>query len=192
MKIFKGILVSSIALTAFNGVGGILPSEKSEVAYAATYNYSNKQLNSTVHKQATKQLILKFKNEANLPYQDGIEKFIKEEKQDPEFIGILAEYPNVTINRLFNSLNPKEIKNLGKEIKDSDHISSNLLNYYIVETQDGIDVQALLTKLRNHLLLKRRIYRKKRLHQQSVYQIYLLTHMMSLDLKDKVILNQHH
>lgn len=154
LKIFKGILVSSIALTAFNGVGGILPSEKSEVAYAATYNYSNKQLNSTVHKQATKQLILKFKNEANLPYQDGIEKFIKEEKQDPEFIGILAEYPNVTINRLFNSLNPKEIKNLGKEIKDSDHISSNLLNYYIVETQDGIDVQALLTKIEKSSLVE--------------------------------------
>ncbi len=55
-------------------MGGLLPSEQSEVAYAATYNYSNKQLNSTVHKQATKQLILKFKNEANLPYQDGIEK----------------------------------------------------------------------------------------------------------------------
>ncbi|MCU4819401.1 S8 family peptidase [Bacillus thuringiensis] len=154
MKIFKGILVSSIALTAFNGVGGLLPSEKSEVAYAATYNYTNKQLNSTVHKQVTKQLILKFKNEANLPYQDGIEKFIKEEKQDPELIGILAEYPNVTINRLFNSLNPKEIKNLGKEIKDSDHISSNLLNYYIVETQDDIDVQALLTKIEKSSLVE--------------------------------------
>ncbi|PEA13954.1 peptidase S8 [Bacillus thuringiensis] len=154
MKIFKGILVSSIALTAFNGVGGLLPSEKSEVAYAATYNYSNKQLNSTVHKQVTKQLILKFKNEANLPYQDGIEKFIKEEKQDPELIGILAEYPNVTINRLFNSLNPKEIENLGKEIKDSDHISSNLLNYYIVETQDDIDVQALLTKIEKSSLVE--------------------------------------
>ncbi|MCY8953681.1 S8 family serine peptidase [Bacillus cereus] len=154
MKIFKGILVSSIALTAFNGVGSILPSEKSEVAYAATYNYSNKQLNSTVHKQVTKQLILKFKNEVNLPYQDGIEKFIKEEKQDPELIGILAEYPNVTINRLFNSLNPKEIKNLGKEIKNSDHISSNLLNYYIVETQDDIDVQALLTKIEKSSLVE--------------------------------------
>ncbi|MCU5026471.1 S8 family serine peptidase [Bacillus cereus] len=154
MKIFKGILVSSIALTAFNGVGGLLQNEKSEVAYAATYNYSNKQLNSTVHKQVTKQLILKFKNEANLPYQDGIEKFIKEEKQDPELIGILAEYPNVTINRLFNSLNPKEIKNLGKEIKDSDQISSNLLNYYIVETQDDIDVQALLTKIEKSSLVE--------------------------------------
>lgn len=154
LKIFKGILVSSIALTAFNGVGGLLPSEKSEVAYAATYNYSNKQLNSTVHKQVTKQLILKFKNEANLPYQDGIEKFIKEEKRDPELIGILAEYPNVTINRLFNSLNPKEIKNLGKEIKDSDRISSNLLNYYIVETQDDIDVQALLTKIEKSSLVE--------------------------------------
>ncbi|MED2917507.1 S8 family serine peptidase [Bacillus thuringiensis] len=154
MKIFKGILVSSIALTAFNGGGGLLSSEKSEVAYAATYNYTNKQLNSTVHKQVTKQLILKFKNEANLPYQDGIEKFIKEEKQDPELIEILAEYPNVTINRLFNSLNPKEIKNLGKEIKDSDHISSNLLNYYIVETQDDIDVQALLTKIEKSSLVE--------------------------------------
>ncbi|MDA2440189.1 S8 family serine peptidase [Bacillus cereus] len=154
MKIFKGILVSSIALTAFNGVGGLLLNEKSEVAYAATYNYSNKQLNSTVHKQVTKQLILKFKNEANLPYQDGIEKFIKEEKQDSELIGILAEYPNVTINRLFNSLNPKEIKNLGKEIKDSDQISSNLLNYYIVETQDDIDVQALLTKIEKSSLVE--------------------------------------
>ncbi|UDW03845.1 S8 family serine peptidase (plasmid) [Bacillus cereus] len=154
MKIFKGIIVSSIALTAFNGVGGLLPSDKSEVAYAASYNYSNKQLNSTVHKQVTKQLILKFRNEANLPYQDGIEKFIKEEKQDPELIGILNEYPNVTINRLFSSLNPKEIKNLGREINDSEHISSNLLNYYIVENQDDIDVQALLVKFEKSSLIE--------------------------------------
>lgn len=154
MKIFKGIIVSSIALTAFNGVGGLLPSDKSEVAYAASYNYSNKQLNSTVHKQATKQLILKFKNEANLPYQDGVEKFIKEEKQDPELIKILAEYPNVTINRLFSSLNPKEIKNLGREINDSEHISSNLLNYYIVENQGDIDVQALLAKFEKSSLIE--------------------------------------
>ncbi|HDR6245818.1 TPA: S8 family serine peptidase [Bacillus cereus] len=154
MKIFKGIIVSSIALTAFNGVGGLLPSDKSEVAYAASYNYSNKQLNFTVHKQVTKQLILKFKNEANLPYQDGIEKFIKEEKQDPELIGILNEYPNVTINRLFSSLNPKEIKNLGREINDSEHISSNLLNYYIVENQGDIDVQALLAKFEKSSLIE--------------------------------------
>ncbi|MCI4054932.1 S8 family peptidase [Bacillus cereus] len=154
MKIFKGIIVSSIALTAFNGVGGLLPSDKSEVAYAASYNYSNKQLNSTVHKQVTKQLILKFRNEANLPYQDGIEKFIKEEKQDPELIGILNEYPNVTINRLFSSLNPKEIKNLGREINDSEHISSNLLNYYIVENQGDIDVQALLVKFEKSSLIE--------------------------------------
>ncbi|MGR0329551.1 S8 family peptidase [Bacillus cereus] len=154
MKIFKGIIVSSIALTAFNGVGGLLPSDKSEVAYAASYNYSNKQLNSTVHKQVTKQLILKFRNEANLPYQDGIEKFIKEEKQDPELIGILNEYPNVTINRLFSSLNPKEIKKLGREINDSEHISSNLLNYYIVENQGDIDVQALLVKFEKSSLIE--------------------------------------
>ncbi|KXH80181.1 MULTISPECIES: S8 family peptidase [Bacillus] len=154
MKIFKGIIVSSIALTAFNGVGGLLPSDKSEVAYAASYNYSNKQLNSTVHKQVTKQLILKFKNEANLPYQDGIEKFIKEEKQDPELIGILNEYPNITINRLFSSLNPKEIKNLGRETNDSEHISSNLLNYYIVENQGDIDVQALLAKFEKSSLIE--------------------------------------
>ncbi|MEH7047228.1 S8 family peptidase [Bacillus thuringiensis] len=154
MKIFKKIIVSSIALTAFNGVGGLFPSDKSEVAYAASYNYLNKQLNSTVHKQVTKQLILKFKNEANLPYQDGIEKFIKEEKQDPELIGILNEYPNVTINRLFSSLNPKEIKNLGREINDSEHISSNLLNYYIVENQGDIDVQALLAKFEKSSLIE--------------------------------------
>jgi len=154
LKNFKKIIVSSIALTAFNGVGGLLPSDKSEVAYAASYNYLNKQLNSTVHKQVTKQLILKFKNEANLPYQDGIEKFIKEEKKDPDLIGILNEYPNVTINRLFSSLNPKEIKNLGREINDSEHISSNLLNYYIVENQGDIDVQALLAKFEKSSLIE--------------------------------------
>ncbi|MCC2361813.1 S8 family serine peptidase [Bacillus cereus] len=154
MKNFKKIIVSSIALTAFNGVGGLLPSDKSEVAYAASYNYLNKQLNSTVHKQVTKQLILKFKNEANLPYQDGIEKFIKEEKKDPDLFGILNEYPNVTINRLFSSLNPKEIKNLGREINDSEHISSNLLNYYIVENQGDIDVQALLAKFEKSSLIE--------------------------------------
>ncbi|MEB9672408.1 MULTISPECIES: hypothetical protein [Bacillus cereus group] len=49
-------------------------------------------------------------------------------------IKILAEYPSITINRLFISLQPTEIRDLGKEIKNSDHIFSNLLNYYIVAT----------------------------------------------------------
>lgn len=32
-------------------------------------------------------------------------------------IKILAEYPSITINRLFISLQPTEIRDLGKEIK---------------------------------------------------------------------------
>lgn len=49
-------------------------------------------------------------------------------------IKILAEYPSIIINRLLISLQPTEIRDLGKEIKDSHHIFSNLLNYYIVAT----------------------------------------------------------
>ncbi len=54
--------------------------------------------------------------------------------EEAVIIKILAEYPSITINRLFISLQPTKIRDLGKEIKDSDHIFSNLLNYYIVAT----------------------------------------------------------
>ncbi|WP_459500553.1 S8 family peptidase [Bacillus sp. C1] len=150
MKIFKGILVSSIALTTFTGIGSMFPSEGSNVAYAA----SNKQMKSNVHKQIAKQLIVKFKNEANLPSKDGIEKVIKEEKRDAELMGIFDKYPNLTLNRLFQSLKPTEIKNLGEEIKESDHISSNLLNYYSVEASGNIDLQTLLVQFEKSSLVE--------------------------------------
>ena len=54
--------------------------------------------------------------------------------EEAVIIKIIAEYPSITINRLFISLQPTKIRDLGKEIKDSDHIFSNLLNYYIVAT----------------------------------------------------------
>ncbi|KYG34684.1 S8 family peptidase [Bacillus gaemokensis] len=154
MKIFKGILITSIALTTFTGVGNMFSSGGSSVAYAASYDYSNKQIKADGNRQAVKQLIVKFKNEANLPSKDGIEKVIKEEKYNVELTEIFAEYPNITLNRLFRSLNPTEIKNLGEEIQESDHISSNLLNYYIVEAPVDVDIQTLLVKFEKSSLVE--------------------------------------
>lgn len=154
LKIFKGILISSIALTTFTGLGDIFSSKESSIAYAASNNYSNEQIKSDVNKQATKQLIVKFKNEANLPSKDGIEKYILEEKYDAKLTEIFTEFPNITLNRLFRSLNPTEIKNLGEEVQETDHSSSNLLNYYSVQAPVDVNVQTLLIKFEKSPLVE--------------------------------------
>lgn len=78
MNIFKGFLISSIAMTTFVGTDLILQNDRiHNKVYAEYYNVTYKETDSNKRDSQEEQLIVKFKNEIDLPYEDGIEKRIK-------------------------------------------------------------------------------------------------------------------
>ncbi|MRB12769.1 hypothetical protein GH893_30895, partial [Bacillus thuringiensis] len=68
MNIFKGFLISSIAMTTFVGTDLILQNDSiHNKVYAESYNVTYKERDSQEER-----LIVKFKNQIDLPYEDGI------------------------------------------------------------------------------------------------------------------------
>ncbi|MGM2864351.1 S8 family peptidase [Bacillus cereus group sp. Bce021] len=150
MKILKGMLVSTIAITAFTGLG-----KTSHIVSAASNNSVVQQKAANVEKQEEKQIIVKFKNKINLPYEDGIEKRIKQEKNDIVLEKFFSEFPDLTLKRLFTSVSPDEIQNLNKSAKtDNNTSSSNLLNYYVIQVSKHVQVEVLVEKLKQSSLIE--------------------------------------
>ena len=150
MKIFKGMLVSTLAITAFTGLG-----KTSHIVSAASNNSVVQQKEASVEKKEEKQIIVKFKNEINLPYEDGIEKRIKHEKNDRVLEDLFSEFSDLTLTRLFTSVSPEEIQNLDECTQTSDNNSSaNLLNYYTLQIPKGVQVENLLEKLKKSSLIE--------------------------------------
>ncbi|PED06130.1 S8 family peptidase [Bacillus pseudomycoides] len=150
MKILKGMLVSTVAITAFTGLG-----KTSNLVSAASNNSVVQQEKSNVEKREGKQIIVKFKNEINLPYEDGIEKRIKHEKNDVVLESFFSEFPDLTLTRLFTSVSPEEIQNLDKNAKtDNNNSSANLLNYYTVQVSKNVPAKRLVEKLKQSPLIE--------------------------------------
>ncbi|WP_243523540.1 S8 family serine peptidase [Bacillus pseudomycoides] len=150
MKILKGMLVSTIAITAFTGLG-----KTSHIVSAASNNSVVQQKAANVEKQEEKQIIVKFKNKINLPYEDGIEKRIKQEKNDIVLEKFFSEFPDLTLTRLFTSVSPEEIQNLDKNAKtDNNNSSSNLLNYYMIQVSKNVQAERLVEKLKQSPLIE--------------------------------------
>ncbi|MEI4803858.1 S8 family serine peptidase [Bacillus sp. FJAT-51639] len=150
MKILKGMLVSTVAITAFTGLG-----KTTHIVSAASNNSVVQQKEANVEKKDEKQIIVKFKNEINLPYEDGIEKRIKHEKNDVVLENFFSEFPDLTLTRLFTSVSPEEIQNLDKNAKtDNNNSSSNLLNYYIVQASKNVQAERLVEKLKQSPLIE--------------------------------------
>ena len=82
-----------------------------------------------------------------LPYEDGIEKQIQSQTNDKVLEDLLVEYPDVTFMRLFTSVSPEEIEDL--EVKAPNNVSTSLLNYYILQTQNGEQEEELVDRLKN-------------------------------------------
>nr|WP_088327651.1 S8 family peptidase [Bacillus cereus] len=150
MKLLKGMLVSTIVITAFTGLG------KTSYIVSATSNDSVVQpKTANVEKQKEKQIIVKFKNKINLPYEDGVEKRIKQEKNDIVLEKFFSEFPALTLTRLFTSVSPDEIQNLNKIAKaDNNTSSSNLLNYYIIQVSKAVQAEVLVEKLKESSLIE--------------------------------------
>ncbi|WP_241139275.1 putative mucin/carbohydrate-binding domain-containing protein [Bacillus mycoides] len=156
MNIFKGFLISSIAMTTFVGTDLILQNDRiHNKVYAEYYNVTYKETDSNKRDSQEEQLIVKFKNEIDLPYEDGIEKRIKNGNYDNNLKKLFSENTELTLNRLFSSVDPIEIEKLSLHSKSfANQSANNLLNYYIVQAPNNIEIELLLKKFETSPLVE--------------------------------------
>ena len=160
MNIFKGFLISSIAMTTFVGTDLILQNDSiHDKVYAESYNVTYKERDSQEER-----LIVKFKNKIDLPYEDGIEKRIKNGDYDNNLKKLFSENTELTLNRLFSSVNPIEIEKLSVQSKSvANESANNLLNYYIVQAPDNIEIELLLKKFETSPLVEEAYIQEKQI-----------------------------
>ncbi|EJV73719.1 putative mucin/carbohydrate-binding domain-containing protein [Bacillus cereus] len=165
MNIFKGFLISSIAMTTFVGTDLILPNDRiHNKVYAESYNVTYKETDSNKRDSQEEQLIVKFKNEIDLPYEDGIEKRIKNGNYDNNLKKLFSENTELTLNRLFSSVNPIEIEKLSLHSKSfANQSANNLLNYYIVQAPNNIEIELLLKKFETSPLVEEAYIQEKQI-----------------------------
>ncbi|PED34219.1 hypothetical protein COK25_11810 [Bacillus cereus] len=160
MNIFKGFLISSIAMTTFVGIDLILQNDSiHNKVYAESYNVTYKERDSQEER-----LIVKFKNQIDLPYEDGIEKRIKSGDYDNNLKKLFSENTELTLNRLFSSVNPIEIEKLSVQSKSvANESANNLLNYYIVQAPNNIEIELLLKKFETSPLVEEAYIQEKQI-----------------------------
>ncbi|MCU5110665.1 S8 family serine peptidase [Bacillus wiedmannii] len=165
MNIFKGFLISSIAMTTFVGTDLILQNDRiHNKVYAESYNVTYKETDSNKRDSQEEQLIVKFKNEIDLPYEDGIEKRIKNGNYDNNLKKLFSENTELTLNRLFSSVNPIEIEKLSLHSKSfANQSANNLLNYYIVQAPNNIEIELLLKKFETSPLVEEAYIQEKQI-----------------------------
>ncbi|MFC5701665.1 carbohydrate binding domain-containing protein [Cohnella faecalis] len=94
---------------------------------------------------ASNEIVVKFKADVNVPYKDGVEREVKA-KKDNDLNGILSEYSDLKINRLF--------KIMDSETKNVDKAKAIFQNYYTITVPEGADSEKLLKKLNNSKLVE--------------------------------------
>ncbi|MFY0144240.1 S8 family peptidase [Bacillus cytotoxicus] len=148
--VLKGIFLSTVALTICTGVEGVGFGKIENTVYASEKYYADQQV-----KVNEKRLIIKLKNDNQFPYEDGIEKRIISEKKDVALGEFFDEFPTFTLQRLFTSLNPNEIRNIDKNATGHDDQSSaRLLNYYMLQVPNDIEEKSVLKKLKKSPLIE--------------------------------------
>lgn len=150
MNIFKRIFVSAVIISMFLGIGGTV-----NIVNADSIEQQSKL---GIDQETDKQIIVKFNADLKLPYEDGIEKQIQSQTNDKVLEDLLVEYPDVTFMRLFTSVSPEEIEDL--EVKAPNNVSTSLLNYYILQTQNGEQEEELVDRLKKSSLIED-VYMKK-------------------------------
>ncbi|HDR8053484.1 TPA: S8 family serine peptidase [Bacillus cereus] len=144
MKIFQKMCASTIIITTLLGTGGIINSVHADSI--------EQQIKSGIEQETDKQIIVKFKADLDLSYEDGIEKQIQSQTNDKVIKDFLKEYPDVTFTRLFTSVSPEQIQNL--EVKAPNHVSTSLLNYYILQNQNSGYEEEIVDKLKASSLIE--------------------------------------
>ncbi|MGX5542185.1 S8 family peptidase [Bacillus cereus] len=151
MKIFQKMCASTVIITALLGTGGTINSVHADSI--------EQQIKSGIEQETDKQIIVKFKADLDLPYEDGIEKQIQSQTNDKVIKDLLTEYPDVTFTRLFTSVSPEQIQNL--EVKAPNHVSTSLLNYYILQNQNSGYEEEIVDKLKASSLIEDAYMKRK-------------------------------
>ncbi len=147
-------------MTTFVGTDLILQNDSiHNKVYAESYNVTYKERDSQEER-----LIVKFKNQIDLPYEDGIEKRIKNGDYDNNLKKLFSENTELTLNRLFSSVNPIEIEKLSVQSKSvANESANNLLNYYIVQAPNNIEIELLLKKFETSPLVEEAYIQEKQI-----------------------------
>jgi serine protease len=95
-------------------------------------------------------VVVRFRNEAVVPYKDGIEKMAERHRLGP-FKQLEEKYSKVKFFRMFPRHSQDELKNLTRPAshRDSAHESVKLANYFFVETADTDKLEELAKELRS-------------------------------------------
>ncbi|PFC38912.1 peptidase [Bacillus thuringiensis] len=144
MKIFQKMCASTVIITTLLGTGGTVNSVHADSI--------EQQSKLGIEQETDKQIIVKFKADLDFPYEDGIEKQIQSQTNDKVIKDFLTEYPDVTFTRLFTSVSPEQIQNL--EVKAPNHVSTSLLNYYILQNQNSGYEEGIIDKLKASSLIE--------------------------------------
>ncbi|PGK39183.1 S8 family peptidase [Bacillus thuringiensis] len=144
MKIFQKMCASTVIITTLLGTGGTVNSVHADSI--------EQQSKLGIEQETDKQIIVKFKADLDFPYEDGIEKQIQSQTNDKVIKDFLTEYPDVTFIRLFTSVSPEQIQNL--EVKAPNHVSTSLLNYYILQNQNSGYEEGIIDKLKASSLIE--------------------------------------
>jgi Subtilase family len=93
-------------------------------------------------------VVVKFHDYVELPYEDGVEKHIEELSVGP-WRKLKEKFPDLTIKRLYTSLDPNEIKKLVDSATELDPTYSppNLLTYFRIDVPPDFKPQALAEAL---------------------------------------------
>lgn len=114
-----------------NTISQLGPQEPS-VAFAAT---------------PSQRVVVKLANDVNVPYVDGVEQHLTD-LAGPAFAALQSQFPFLTLDRLFDTVEPPEIEALIERVGDT---TGELLSYFAVQPPPGVDAQALATALQEGL-----------------------------------------
>jgi len=104
-------------------------------------------------------VVVKFRDRAEVPYVDGVEKVIQNLQLGP-WERLAKRFPGLTFKRMFTSVKPEQIRELidrATEI-DRSYKPSNLLRYFVVECPPGVDPEDLAKELQSWDLVKKAYY----------------------------------
>jgi len=93
-------------------------------------------------------VVVKFQDFVELPYEDGAEGHIQKLEIGP-WDRLAAEYPGITLNRLYTTLAPAEVRALVDRAVELDRTyhAPNLLTYFVIDCPPAVDPEALAKSL---------------------------------------------
>ncbi len=100
------------------------------------------------HLGFTPNIVLKFKDDVALPYQDELESYLLETGLE-DWPALADRFPDISISRMFVSVSPEELLRLVAKAQETDprYQPPNLLNYFLIDLPAHVDAQALIGAL---------------------------------------------